>query len=413
MTSRAFRILPATLAIGALLAAPMSAFALSQPSLAESAVTQATVHAPRGALVSAVEIANLTAAELDAAAADRGFVDAPKARYDVTVHRLIYRTIDTKGRPTTASGIVVLPNGRRGALPVAEYLHGTMGTKAYAASVDADSTDRLITALFAGAGLAGVAPDYLGLGLGPGRHPYLDTATETSASTDMLLAARAFSARRGVALKRDVLVTGFSQGGRATLGVGRALQAGAAGPFRLGSLHAVASPFDLLKVQLPAVFDGGVRPQIATLYLAYFITSWNRTVGLYDVPSEVFQAPYADRVEELLDGTHTTEEIMQGLPDSPAKLFTADYLSQLQNPTGPLRQAMRAADQICHDWSPRVPLHFYSGAKDTDVRAANSEVCATGLRSRGARVDVRSMGAVDHFGTAMTAYPQIVRAATR
>lgn len=410
MTSRLTRTVAATLATAALLAFPLSAYAsVSQPTLSEAAVS--SVHAPRGALVSAVPIAHLTAAQLDAAAAD--FAGAPRARYDVTAYRLIYRTIDQNGRPTTASGIVVLPDGRRGALTVAEYLHGTLATKAYAASVSDDSTDRLVTALFAGAGLVGVAPDYLGLGLGPGLHPYIDTKSETTASVDMLLAARTFAAKHGVALKRDVLVTGFSQGGRASIALGRALTRGEAGPFRLGALQAVAGPYDLLGSELPATFDGRVAPATAAFYLAYFVTAWNRTVGLYDDPREAFQAPYAKTIEGLFDGTHPDEEIIAALPDSPDKLFTPEFTQRLAHPTGRFLRALQAADQICHDWTPRVPVHLYSGTKDTDVVAINANACATGLRARGAQVTVHSMGPVDHFGTAFTAYPQIIRSFAR
>ncbi len=409
MTPRASKAIAATLATAALLAAPLSAYAaVSQPTLSEAAVT--SVHTSRGALVSAVPVARLSAAALDKAGADAGFVGVPKSRYDVTAYRLIYRTVDPWGRPTTASGLVVLPDGRRGALSVAAQLHGTMATKAYAPSVEDDSTDRVITSLFAGAGLAGIAPDYLGLGLGPGKHPYIDTRTETSASVDLLLAARSFALKHGVVLKRDVLVTGFSQGGRATIGVARALSRGEAGPFRLGAAHGVSGPYDLLGVELPAVFSGDVDPHVATLYLAYFVTAWDRTVGLYDDPREAFRPPYAKFVEGLLDGTHSDEEIFDRLPDSPAKLFTKEFLAKLEHPTGRFRQALREADQICRDWTPGVPVHLYTGTKDTDVVAANADSCAASLRARGADVRVHSMGDVDHFGTAMAAYPEIIRA---
>ncbi|MGC4939040.1 hypothetical protein [Kribbella sp. DT2] len=412
MTSRASKAVAATLATAALLAAPLSAYAaVSQPTLSEAAVT--SVHTSRGTLVSAVPIARLKAAELDKAAVDAGFVGMPKSRYDVTAYRLIYRTVGPSGRSTTASGLVVLPDGRRGALTAAEYLHGTMATKEYAPSVDPESTDGLVTALFAGTGLAGVAPDYLGLGLGPGKHPYIDTRTETTASVDLLLAARSFALKHGVVLKRDVLVTGFSQGGRATIGVARALTRGEAGPFRLGAAHGVSGPYDLLGVELPAVFSGAVEPHVATMYLAYFTTAWDRTVGLYDDPRAAFRAPYAGIVEGLLDGTHSDDEIAARLPGSPAELFTKEFLAKLEHPAGRFRQALVQADRICKDWTPGVPVHLYSGTKDTDVVATNADSCAASLRARGADVRIHSMGAVDHFGTAMAAYPQIVRAFSR
>ncbi|MGW7685226.1 hypothetical protein ACWGID_31085 [Kribbella sp. NPDC054772] len=410
MTSRLTKTVAATLATAALLTFPVSAVAaVHHPTLSESAVS--SVRAPRGALVSAVPVAHLTAAQLDAAAAD--FPGVPQSSYGVTAYRLIYRTVDHDGRPTTASGIVVLPDGRRGALTVAEYLHGTSATKADAASVDPTSTDRLVTALFAGQGLVGVAPDYLGLGFGTGQHPYIDTKTETTASADLLLAARTFAAQHGVALKRDVLVTGFSQGGRASIAFGRALSRGEVGSFRLGEIRAVAGPYDLLGEEFPAAFDGGVLPATATFYLGYFVTAWNRTVGLYGDPREAFRAPYAATVEGLFDGSHSYEEIVAGLPDSPEKLFTPEFVAKLQHPTGRFLRALQAADQVCQDWTPRVPVHLYSGTKDTDVVASNTDSCAAGLRARGADVTVHSMGAVDHTGTAFAAYPQIIRAYAR
>jgi hypothetical protein len=143
------------------------------------------------------------------------------------------------------------------------------------------------------------------------------------------------------------------------------------------------------------------------------VTAWNRTVGLYDDPREVFQAPYAATVPGLFDGTHSEDEINAGLPDTPEKLFTPAFIEQLQHPTGRLLRALRAADQVCRDWTPRVPVHLYSGTKDTDVVAANANACAASLRARGAEVTVHDMGPVDHTGTAFAAYPEIIRAFSR
>ncbi|MEU4194678.1 hypothetical protein AB0E69_22455 [Kribbella sp. NPDC026611] len=398
------------LTTAALLACAAAAFgAVHRPTLSEAAVTRTSTHASRGSVVSAVRVGHATAAQLDAAAVD--LPGTPHAIHDVTLYRLIYRTIDHDNRPITASGLVVLPDGQRGALTATEYLHGSTSTKALAPSVDLDSDDALVPeALFAGQGLVSLAPDYLGLGLGPGLHPYLDTKTETTASIDLLLAARSFTTRHGVTLKRDVLVTGFSQGGRATLGVGRALSRGEAGPFRLGELRAVAGPFDLLRTELPAALDGRVLPQAATAYLAHFVTAWDRTVGLYDKPEDAFRKPYAAKVEGLFDGLHTPEEISGSLPDSPDKLFTPAFLAQLKHPGGRYLRALQEADAICHDWTPRVPVHLYSGTEDTTVIPANADVCAAAFRSRGAEVTVHSMGPVDHVGTAGAAYPEIIRA---
>ncbi|MFC0629142.1 alpha/beta hydrolase family protein [Kribbella deserti] len=394
--------------IAALALTPLTAFATPQTLPAEASASQVVPAAFRGQLVSAVKLERLSAAAVDKTAKAMGFVNPPQARNGVTAYRVVYRTITPEGRPTTASGLVVLPNGRRGSLSVAEYLHGTNGTKNQVASMTA-GPDRTIALMLAGSGLVAVAPDYLGLGVGPGRHPYIDTRSETTASTDLLLAAKIFSRRYGVQLKRDVLVTGFSQGGRATLSVGRALQNKEVPGFRLGALEAVAGPYDLEKTELPAVFDGRVNPQVAVLYLGYFITAWNRTVGLYDDPREAFTV---DGVEELFDGYHQVEEIAMALPSALDQLLTPAFKAKLLNPSGAYLRALREADSICRDWTPRVPVNLHTGTADTDVVPANATKCATTLTHRGARVTIHPIPHADHNTTALTAYPQITRTFT-
>ena len=70
------------------------------------------------------------------------------------------------------------------------WQHGTSVYKAEAASVSADSSDRAAAYFFAAAGHVVSAPDYLGLGVGPGTHPYDHPDSAVTASVDALRAAR-------------------------------------------------------------------------------------------------------------------------------------------------------------------------------------------------------------------------------
>ena len=204
MTSRLTKTVAATVATAALLTFPLSAFgAVSQPTLSEAAVS--SMHAPRGSVVSAVPVAQLTAAQLDAASAD--FPGTPPAAYGVTAYRLIYRTIDHNGRPTTASGIVVLPDGRRGALTVARVLarnqpdegRGGVGGR----HVDRSAGHGSVRGSGAGRRYSGLPRTRARSGQAAvPRHQDRDDLVGR-----LLLAARTFAAKHGVALKRDVLVT--------------------------------------------------------------------------------------------------------------------------------------------------------------------------------------------------------------
>ncbi|MFG2559136.1 hypothetical protein [Streptomyces sp. NPDC048496] len=249
------------------------------------------------------------------------------------------------------------------------------------------------------------APDYLGLGKGPGTHPYGNPEATVSASVDALRAARSLARRDGRSLDRRVLVSGFSQGGPATMMVGRALQQGVDPYFRLGVLAPIAGPFDLSGFEAASADDKVAR---SSLYLAYFATAWNRMYGLYDTPDQAFRAPYDKTVDTLFDGDHQASEIAAALPATSKELFTEEFLQQVRNPTGNLQRRLQVMDTTC-DWRPEVPVHLFHAKGDKDVSFANSLHCRRQLIAHGADQQLSDVGEVDHSTTVLKALPQVVR----
>ncbi|MFC8671218.1 alpha/beta hydrolase [Streptomyces griseorubiginosus] len=362
--------------------------------------------APRGGLLSVTPVADRDAGQVRAFLTGRD-VDADVVRYGVRAYRLTYRTVDPHGAPTTATGLLTLPAGGPHRLDLVSDTHGTMVDRDYAPSVSEDF-GRIPSYLNASAGRAVAAPDYLGLGEGPGPHPYMDTASSVTASVDMLRAARTAADRLGRPLTGDLYVTGFSQGGQVAMALGKALDGGADRHFRLRALAPVSGPYDLEGQEMPALFDGRVNDVSGVLYTAYWLVAQNRLHPLYKDPSEAFRAPWASRVERLLDGGHEQEDVVRGLAPSVRKLLTPVFYERLRHPSGAVLDAMRAADHTC-DWKPEVPVRLYAAAGDTDVPLANTRTCARTLAGQGARVRVVDQGAVDHFGSVVVSAPQVVR----
>ncbi|MFD4944845.1 hypothetical protein ACFWNT_20475 [Streptomyces sp. NPDC058409] len=194
-----------------------------QSSSPSAALADQQQPSARGAVVSSTPVVDLNAKEVADRLAKTG-IDTAQIRYGVRAHRIVYRTVDITGRPTTASELVAMPKNDERDLQVVSWLHGTEVYRGEVASVNDESTDRATALLFASTGRAVSAPDYLGLGKGPGFHPYGNPEATVSASVDALRAARAFARRDGHDLDQRVLISGFSQGGPATMMVGRALQ---------------------------------------------------------------------------------------------------------------------------------------------------------------------------------------------
>ncbi|WP_019632885.1 alpha/beta hydrolase family protein [Actinomadura atramentaria] len=387
MRFRTARSLP-----GGLLAAALTAsvtLGLTAPPRPADAAPQP---ARRGTVVSAERVQNLSAGKVRTALADDG-IDASRVRYGVTAYRIVYRTIDVAGRPTTASGLLVLPrDGERNRLRVVAYTHGTMATRSAAPSVD-DGGRSDEGLLFASAGYAAVEPDYLGLGVGPGRHPYMHAASETTATLDMLRASFAFARRP---LDPRVLMTGFSQGGQAAMAVGKALRAGADPRFRLAAAAPVSGPYALRDAEIPAIFDGTLDPRTSAFYLAYFFVAWNRLYHLYDRPTEIFQAPYARTVESLFDGSHGEEDIVMGLPGSPEELLTPHGLDMLRHPTGRLAAALAVNDATCAGWTRGARVRIFAARGDEQVAFTNAERCRADLAAAGVRAPLIDLGDLQH-----------------
>lgn len=379
---------------------------LAAAALVPAGATPAPTASRRGELVGATRVARMSAAKVRRLLAGSGIASG-QATDPIDAYRLVYRTIAPSGAPTTASGLLVLPRTASTQLPSLVFEHGTTVSRAEAPSVGADSFARLVALLDGSAGFATIAPDYLGTGVGPGRQAYLQVRTEVSASVDLVRAARAFAATRGRSLGRRLLVSGFSQGGQAAMGLGKALQAGKAGGLTLGGLAAVSGPYDLQHAEIPAILEGRTEATSSNYNLAFFALSWKRLYGMYGERREAFR-PGTGKVIGLFDGEHPESQIFAALPDRLDGLFTPTFLNRLAHPGGRLLRALRVNDATC-SWRPAVPVRLYFSRSDEVVAPLNTRHCVAQLRARGATVKAVDIGQVPHLESIGVAAPQMLR----
>src|SRR5215472_16253487 len=403
-------------ASAALATAPASA----APSTAVAAQAPATSH--RGALVSVTPLRTLRDRAAVRAELTSGGFSARSAHYGVRTYRLVYRTVSAAGRPTTASGLLAVPIGGPRRLTAVSFTHGTEVYRGDAPSMQKHGFEPAPAYTYASAGFATADPDYLGLGTGPGPNPFMDVPSETTAALDMLRAARSYLTHHGYTLRRRVLVTGFSQGALAALGLGRALQGGASRWFRLGALAPVSGPYDLQHAEVPAVLDGELirlnpNPQLgakySVLYPAYGLVAFNRLHGIYTAPAEVFQAPYARTIQQLFDSNHTGQQVINGTPGTLGELLTARGFALLRHPTGGLATVLRIDDSVC-DWAPAAPTRLYLATHDEQAVNANTWHCQADFAAMHRHVRVINLGTPEyqhsrHLGSNVAATARIVR----
>jgi acetyl esterase/lipase len=374
---------------------------LAAPSLG------ADISTDRGSLISAKPVTEQDADQVAAYLKDFG-LDYSRVRYGVDAYQIVYGTIDEIGRSTFASGLVALPrvSPDGGDLPQVAWLHGTRVYRGEVASVSDESDDRRFAFAFASAGYAVTAPDYLGLGLGPRCHPWMDSGSAAAVSLDALQATRTLAEQQEHRLRPAVLVSGFSQGGNSALALGRLLRDEGRSGLALGALAPISGGYGW-SAWLRSALAGDVDRFAATIYLGYFSVAWNRMHGLYDDPSEAFLAPYDATVETLFDNDHTIEQIVAGLPTPPQALLTPQFIEFLHYPTGALQAALAEADSL-GNWRPDVPVHLYAASGDREMPIASTLHAERALKEHGADVTLVDVGDTDHFGSVMQSVPRVL-----
>jgi pimeloyl-ACP methyl ester carboxylesterase len=298
------------------------------------------------------------------------------------------------GRELRVSGLLALPHDGK-ARRLMSFQHGTTTTRDEVPSAP-DSTGEAAAIVFAGNGYAVIAPDYIGLGHSPGKHPYLVAEDAAAAVTAMIAAARRID---GVP-HGPVFLSGFSQGGQATIAAMRALEA--SGETVLGAAP-VAGPYDLRHISLAAALKGG-SPNHA-LYLAYM--SWGYAAR-YDHPLDSALTPHWAKVAaNLFEKPHTPEEIIAALPPKPREMFNDEFLHAFDtNGEHWLLTALAASD--LSDYRPKGPVRLYYGSADPEVIPAEALSAEKKMRTKGADVRAVDVGPFAHNESMLAAAPKIM-----
>jgi pimeloyl-ACP methyl ester carboxylesterase len=280
------------------------------------------------------------------------------------------------------------------------FAHGTDSLKSYVPS--APTFEGLgVAALFASGGFALVAPDYVGLGVSPGNHPYLHAATEASASLDLLRAARQAAREMKIKLPRSVYITGFSQGGQAAMALDRTIEADPDSPWRVVAVAPIAGPYDLSGTEFPEMIDA---PSInSSAYLAYLALSYIQIYG--GNTADVFEPPYDTQVPSLFDGQHAFNQIAQVLP-SARELFRPEFLAGVTDGSQPFASQLRENDTF--QVVSRASVRLYYGEADVDVFPGNTHVAASAMKSAGVPVTEVDLGAdADHAASEQQGLPAV------
>ncbi|WP_227999890.1 alpha/beta hydrolase family protein [Nocardia australiensis] len=314
---------------------------------------------------------------------------------------VLYRSVDSQGRPVAVSGTVAVPEGEAppDGWPLISWAHGTTGladdcapsrdTGPEYSAHDYTALVRDIQARWIAAGYAVVQTDYQGLGT-PGPHGYLIGEAEQRAVADIALAAR----RIEPAIGRRWLAMGHSQGGQAAIFADARAPQWAPDMELVGSVALAPASHTGVGIQAMALAAGaGVTPLLGSIsatttsFLPLLIRG-AQTVA--DIDPARFLAPPALALLPQADENCIAE---LRAPNSWGGLG-ADQVFAAHGDAFALTRVLDENDPRHLRFGP--PLLVQQGRKDTTVQPLSTDAMVAQLRGTGAPVDYRNYPDADH-----------------
>ena len=323
-------------------------------------------------------------------------------------YRITYETSALDGSTTVVSGLLAVPDDLTKRYPRMVYQHGTSGDDMdVPSSLNPESN---IALALCGKGYVVCAPDYLGLGVNAGLHPYVHAESEAWVAVDMLRAADQFLEENEVEVNGQMFVTGYSQGGHSAMALHRMMEMELPDEFTVTAAAPMSGPYSVSGAMRDLLFSEAEYSKPG--YLLYTLVSYQEVYGdLYASIADAVKEPYQQLVTDFAADVISLAEMDAGLADLlnqneggtiVGKAFKDDYVQAiLDDPGHPANVAMKAND--VYDWAPAAPTRIYYCEADEQVPFENSTLAETTMNANGA-ADVEAINVNSFIGHAFCAF---------
>lgn len=313
--------------------------------------------------------------------------------YPVKTYKVIYNTVAADSTPTTASGLLVVPQGTPCDVPMLSYQHNNVFRRN-----DAPSNYKYewFIGLAGGSlGLITMLPDGLGLGSGPGDHPFLQLQSEATPVVDMLRAVRETVDTMGAAYNQQLFLAGIAEGAYATVAANQYIQTYLP-QIQVTGAGAIAGYYDLSGTMQNEMILSNNNYNDPS-YLAALFLSYNRIYHYAASDSDIFVTPYDSILPAQYNGTREAYQINGVMPSVPNQVLQQAVIDTLQNdPNNYFTQLLRKND--AYNWTPNNPIKLFFCTADEIIPWHHTAVAYSHFVSNGAvTVDTLNVGSTyDH-----------------
>lgn len=350
--------------------------------------------AKAGDLIQITEMSAITSEELDKIIYNFcPGINSKIERNSIRYYSLVYETTNIRGGSTHASAAFLIPNTNRTHYSTVSYQHGTQFDRAGAPSLAGLWREgRIAGGCYGSQGYAVVQADYLGYGVSTEFHPYYDTLTEATVTSDALRASKQAAKKLGFELGGKLFLSGYSQGGHVTMALQKYLQENIDLDLKVTASAPMAGAYQISETSRAVLKNPDLPSGIEA---AFLLLSYFQAYSIYPSLNEMIRPQYTSNLESLLPGKYHLAELMKMLPTKPEDLLQPEFQSDLlSNPNNPFYKALQAND--IYNWKPLAPVMFIHGDKDIQVPTFNSILTNETMQKLGAKTQLVLLPGKDH-----------------
>ena len=320
------------------------------------------------------------------------------------MYRMTYKSKNFDNTDIWVSGLMAVPDNKN-IKGVVSYQHGTNPDRNNVPSKPSLEEGIPISSVFAGNGYILLAPDYIGLGVSKEIPTYLHTTSTVNNIIDFIKIGSKTINYLTNGQNKNLYLAGFSQGGNATAGVHRALEANLGinnnTNLILKASACVAGAYNLRNISAKYAINNE-----SMLYLAYLANSYAK---VYNQPlGSIIKDEYVNLLPSLFDGSKSVDFILRALPNTPNQLLRQNIIDEVLNRTNTNSWFGAAlAENETYLWKPIAKTRLFYGTLDTDVSPEDAISAYNYMKSIGGNAQLVNIGNFNHVNTLLNSLPEI------
>lgn len=301
-------------------------------------------------------------------------------KYDIKAYKIVYKTKNTDGTEIQASGALIIPT-TTDAVPMISQQHGTIRTDVSAPSnYQSNSEAYSVASIFGSNGSILVCPDYIGYGVSKSLpHPYEHRESLAQTSLDMIRASVEFITKEKTNWSKKLMITGYSQGGFATMSLQKKIEEEFPKEFNLVASSCGAGAYNKTEFMKRLINTKtlGVA-QYNQLYI--WVTQTYNTVYKLNRPmSTFFKEPFLTDIQANGINANVNVSLDMAFNDTFKKGIMDGTDTAFLN---------AVKDNDVFDWSPKTETQLYHGDADPLVGYFNSETAFKAMKAKGGNVTI-------------------------